>query len=145
MSRHTGLLIDASQVIALAAKFPAATVAGRAAVGRAVGRGALNVKKEAAAIVRANDTHRRLTHYARSISYDVDESNADQVVAEIGPDTERRGRAGRQAELAHIIEYGTARHGPPIRHMGPALDSETKLFDAWVGKAAHDAMVKALR
>lgn len=86
-----------------------------------VGKGSLNVKKEAQRIIKANSPRGYLPHYPRAISYEVTARAAD-VSSEIGPDADKP-----QGGLARIIEYGTI-HNAPIPHLSPALDAEVPRF-----------------
>jgi hypothetical protein len=94
---------------------------------RIVGRGSLNVKKDAQRIVRGASTRGYLPHYPRSISYDVTASG-DTVTGEIGPD-----RAKLQGGLGRIIEYGTVNNAP-IPHLSPALDAELPRLAEYAAK-----------
>lgn len=84
---------------------------------KVVGRGSLNVKKQAQQIIRANSPRGYLPHYPRSISYTVTASGTS-VVGEIGPESTRK-----QGGLGRLIEYGS-RNNAPIPHLGPAVDAE---------------------
>lgn len=85
---------------------------------KVVERGSFNIKRDA----QRDAPHGPHTpHYARSITYDVDE-DINEVVGEIGP---QRGR--RQWGLGNILEYGT-RNNPPHPHLEPALDREEFRF-----------------
>lgn len=95
-----------------------------------VGKGALNIKKDAARRVTG------LKHapaYPRSITYDLYTSLTGPA-AEVGPDKNKR-----QGALGNILEYGTTKNAP-IPHLGPAADAEEPRF----AKALEDLAVKAL-
>ena len=102
--------------------------AAEAAVGtRAiVQKGALNVKNEAKANVRASAPIHN-AHAAETISYDT-EIDAKGLVTrgEIGYDLDR----GKAANIAWVLEYGGGGdHSPPHRDVGRALDSELPRFE----------------
>lgn len=84
---------------------------------KVVGRGSLNVKRDAQRIIRAASHRGYLPHYPRSISYDVT-ARGTVVTGTIGPKTEKL-----QGGLGRILEYGTVNNAP-IPHLGPALDKE---------------------
>jgi hypothetical protein len=90
-----------------------------------VGKGCLNIKRQAQGIVRGASPHGYLPHYPRSISYDVTGRGAD-IVGEVGPD-----RAKLQGGLGRIIEYGTVNNAP-IPHLSPSLDAELPRFEQQV-------------
>jgi hypothetical protein len=85
------------------------------------GKGALNVKKEAQRIIKANSPRGYLKHYPKAISYDV-EANGGVITAEIGPKSERL-----QGGLGPLIENGSVNNAP-IPHLNPALDLEENTF-----------------
>lgn len=86
-----------------------------------VGKGALNVKKEAQRIIKAASHRGYLPHYPRSISYDVDARGA-VVSAVIGPKQEKL-----QGGLGRLLELGSANNAP-IPHLDPALSLEENTF-----------------
>lgn len=87
-------------------------------VRKVVSKGALNIKKDAKAIVEG---HSHLPHYPRAITYDTDVAGT-LVSAEIGPD-----KAKRQGPLGVFVEYGSVKNAP-IPHLSPALDTEEPRF-----------------
>jgi hypothetical protein len=72
---------------------------------------------------------RRLRHVPASITYNVRVGNG-WVEGEIGPDKNKR-----QGALAHIVEFGTSRHGPIAPAREAVVDAEEPRFV----KAVHDA------
>jgi len=86
-----------------------------------VGKGAMQVKKEAQRIIRERSKRGYLKHYPKAISYDVEASGA-VVSAEIGPKTDRL-----QGGLGRLIENGSVNNAP-IPHLSPALDGEEHIF-----------------
>ena len=86
-----------------------------------VGKGSLQIKREAQRIIRANSPRGYLPHYPRSISYEVAASGGI-VSSEIGPDS-----AKLQGGLGRIIENGSV-NSAPIPHLNPALDLEENVF-----------------
>lgn len=84
---------------------------------KVIGKGSLNVKKDAQRIIRAASPRGYLPHYPRSISYEVTAAGS-VVTGEIGPRRDRR-----QGGLGSYVELGTV-HNPPIPHLSPALDAE---------------------
>lgn len=88
-------------------------------VEKVVGRGCLNIKREAARRWRG---YAHLPHLPRSVNYDVTREG-DTVTGEVGPD-----KAKLQGGLAPYIEYGTI-HSGPIPAMGPATDAEAPRFE----------------
>lgn len=88
---------------------------------KVVGKGCLNIKKQAQGIIRSNSPHGYLPHYPRAINYDVTAHAAD-IVGEVGPDADKP-----QGGLARIIEYGTVNNAP-IPHLSPSLDAEEPRF-----------------
>lgn len=99
--------------------------------GRAVvARGSRNIK-DGAQRRAPHGPHTR--HYARSITYDVDQ-DINEIVGEIGP---QRGRP--QWGLGNILEYGT-RNNPPHPHLEPALDHEEPFFVRACLNLAEDAI-----
>ena len=86
-----------------------------------VGKGALNVKREAQRIIRERSKRGYLPHYPRAISYEV-EAHGAVVSAEIGPKTEKL-----QGGLGKILENGTVNNAP-IPHLSPGLDLEEHTF-----------------
>ena len=84
---------------------------------KVIGKGCLNIKKDAQRIVRASSPRGYLPHYPRSIGYEVTAAG-DTVTGEIGP---RRDRL--QGGLGSYVELGTV-HNAPIPHLSPALDAE---------------------
>ncbi len=90
-----------------------------------VGKGSLNVKREAQRIIKAYSNRGYLPHYPRSISYEVSASGA-VVSSEIGPDS-----AKLQGGLGRILEEGTV-NSPPYPHLNPALDDEENTFYSYM-------------
>ncbi len=86
-----------------------------------VGRGSLNIKRDAKRIIREASHRGYLPHYPRSISYEVKVSGTI-VSSEIGPDS-----AKLQGGLGRILEEGTVNNAP-IPHLAPALDAEEHIF-----------------
>lgn len=87
-----------------------------------VSKGSLNIKTDAR---RLAPTGPHLTHYAGSISYDVEVDPAGEIVGEVGP---VEGRA--QRGLGNLLEYGGP-HNAPHPHHEPALDlEEPRFYDA---------------
>lgn len=86
-----------------------------------VGKGSLNIKKEAQRIIKAASHRGYLPHYPRSISYEVKASGA-VVSSEIGPDS-----AKMQGGLGPLLENGSVNNSP-IPHLSPALDDEEGPF-----------------
>ncbi len=84
---------------------------------KVVGKGSLNVKKDAQRIIRAAGRKGYLPHYPRAISYTVT-ARGTAVTGEIGPDP-----AKLQGGLGRLIELGS-RNNAPIPHLSPALDAE---------------------
>jgi hypothetical protein len=92
-------------------------------------RAAFAIKKDAAQRFTDQRSGEYLPGYARSISYDV-ENTSSGASAEIGPESSGQG------PLGGIIEYGTARSAP-LPHLNPALDAEEpKMLDALAAAAA---------
>lgn len=96
-----------------------------------VGKGCLNIKKEAQRIIRANSPHGYLPHYPRSIGYDVTASG-DRVLGVVGPDINKL-----QGGLGYIIEGGTI-HNAPIPHLLPARDAEVPRFEQYAAELGVD-------
>lgn len=97
---------------------------------RVLGRGALNVKKDAQGSIRG------LAHapaYPASITYDV-RWHGMSGTAEIGPDKDKR-----QGSLGNILEYGT-RNNAPTPHLGPALDRESPRFEKVVADLGEELL-----
>lgn len=89
-----------------------------------ISKGALNIKKDAAARFEAQRVGGYLPHYSRSISYDLADTSSG-VEAVIGPESDKP-----QGGMGAAIEYGSAQHAP-IPHLNPALDAEDpKAVDA---------------
>src|SRR6266403_5384154 len=86
-----------------------------------VGKGSLNIKKEAQRIIRAYSKRGYLPHYPRAISYEV-KSSGTIVSSEIGPKSEKL-----QGGLGRLIENGSVNNAP-IPHLSPALDLEENTF-----------------
>lgn len=86
-----------------------------------VGKGSLEVKREAQRIIKAASHRHYLPHYPRSISYDVD-AHGTIVSSEIGPKTEKL-----QGGLGRLLEEGSVNNAP-IPHLSPALDLEENVF-----------------
>lgn len=90
-----------------------------------VGKGSLNVKKEAQRIIKAASRHGYLPHYPKSISYEVKASGA-VISSEIGPDA-----AKLQGGLGRLLENGSVNNSP-IPHLSPALDDEEGPFYSYM-------------
>jgi hypothetical protein len=84
---------------------------------KVVGKGCLEVKRDAKRVIRARSRRGYLPHYPRSISYEVKAAGA-VITGEIGPDP-----AKPQGGLGGLLEYGSINNAP-IPHLGPALDRE---------------------
>lgn len=102
-------------------------------VKKVVGRGMLNMKKDAQARVRG---HVHLPHLARSFTYDV-VRRGDVITGEIGAE---RGRL--QGKLDVFIEYGTPTSAP-IPHWAPALEAEGPRFEKALGDLGVDLIEKS--
>jgi hypothetical protein len=96
-----------------------------------VGKGALNVKRDAQRIIRGYSHRGYLPHYPRSISYDVKASGA-VVSAEIGPKVEKL-----QGGLGRLLEEGSV-NNPPYPHLSPALDAEENPFYSYMEQLGVD-------
>jgi hypothetical protein len=95
-------------------------------VDKIVGRGAFNIKKDAAKRISG------LKHapaYPRSITYDLFHLPFTSR-AEIGPDKNKR-----QGALGNILEFGTV-NNPAHPHLAPALAAEAPKFEAQIAAAA---------
>lgn len=92
-----------------------------------VGKGCMNIKKQARATIKARSRRGYLpyTHYPRSITYDVTAMGL-VVRGEIGPKSEMR-----QGGLGGLIEYGSVNNAA-IPHLTPALDAEEPRFFPYV-------------
>ncbi len=86
-----------------------------------VGKGSLNIKKEAQRIIRGASHRGYLPHYPRAVTYEV-KGAGTLVSGEIGPETSRL-----QGGLGPLIENGSVNNAP-IPHLGPALDLEENRF-----------------
>lgn len=86
-----------------------------------VGKGSLNIKKNAQRIIRGASHRGYLPHYPRSIGYTV-KASGTVVSSEIGPES-----AKLQGGLGRLLEYGS-RNNAPIPHLNPALDAEEGPF-----------------
>jgi len=86
-----------------------------------VGKGSLQIKREAQRIIKAASKRRYLPHYPRSITYDVKAAGA-VVSSEIGPDASKL-----QGGLGGLLENGSVNNSP-IPHLNPALDLEEHIF-----------------
>jgi hypothetical protein len=86
-----------------------------------VGKGSLNVKREAQRIIKAYSKRRYVPHYPRAISYDV-KASGTVVSSEIGPDS-----AKLQGGLGKLLELGSVNNAP-IPHLDPALSLEQITF-----------------
>lgn len=122
--------VDVSAVLGLADDLGKAADRIEGDVTAVVSRGALNIKRDA---VRLISGHPHSRHYPYTIGYDLTVDH-DGVVAEIGPDKERR-----QGALGNILEYGTSKN-PPLPHLGPALLAEEPRFTAAVETVAGQAL-----
>lgn len=92
---------------------------------KVVGRGALNIKKDAQRTIRAKLAGRKshLRRYPYSIGYDVWQS-LKGATAEIGPDKNRK---HLQGTLGAIAENGSVTSAP-MPHMRPAGERELPKF-----------------
>lgn len=109
------------------------------AVTQAARTGGANVKKDAAATIRGyrhSPTH--LPSYPSSISYDVT-ATGSAIVAEIGPDKEKR-----QGPLGNLLEYGSANNAP-MPHLQPALEREDPEFETRVLESGYASVFPAVR
>lgn len=84
---------------------------------KVIGKGCLNIKKDAQRIIKDAGVKGYLPHYPRAISYDVS-AEGTVVTGEIGPRRDRE-----QGGLGSYVELGTV-HNAPIPHLSPALDAE---------------------
>lgn len=94
---------------------------------KVVGKGCMNIKRQAQRIVRENSPRHYLPHLPRAIGYDVTARAAD-ITGECGADP-----AKLQGGLQRIIEFGTVNNAP-IPHMIPAIDAEAPNFERYVGE-----------
>lgn len=94
---------------------------------KVVGKGCLNIKRQAQSIIRSNSPQGYLPHLPRAIGYDVTARAAD-ITGEVGADP-----AKLQGGLQRIIEFGTV-NSAPIPHMIPSLDAEAPGFERYVGE-----------
>lgn len=90
-----------------------------------VGKGSLNVKRDAQRIVKAISKRGYLPHYPRSIGYTVTASGS-VVSGEIGPESSKL-----QGGLGRIIENGSV-NSPAYPHLSPALDAEENTFFGYI-------------
>lgn len=102
-------------------------------VKKVVGRGMMNIKRDAQNRVRG---HAHLPHLARSFTYDVTRAG-DAITGEIGAE---RGRL--QGKLDVFIEYGTPTSAP-IPHWAPALEAEGPKFEKALGDLGVDLIEKS--
>lgn len=110
--------IDASELDQLARDLETNVDVLAPEVNRVIERGALNIRREARKLVRAQITETFLPHYARSITYDIDVAPGRYAEAEIGPD------AGKpQGGMGPGVEYGSVHTGPKP-HLHPAYEAE---------------------
>jgi hypothetical protein len=72
---------------------------------------------------------RRLRHVPQSITYETRVTRG-AVEAEIGPDKNKR-----QGPLAHVVQFGTSRHGP----IAPARDAVVDAEEPRFVKAVYEA------
>lgn len=86
-----------------------------------VGKGSLQIKRQAQRIIKGASHRGYLPHYPRSIGYTVSASGA-VVSSEIGPESSKL-----QGGLGRIIENGSV-NSAPIPHLSPALDLEENVF-----------------
>lgn len=105
------------------------------ALERVTSKGALNIKRDWAAIWEGHPT---IAHLPRAINYDLART-ADSTEAEIGAAHERM-----QGTLAHIIEfanteYGTLRNAP-IPGGQPSLDAEEPRYVKAIADAAEEVI-----
>ena len=127
---HRGLDRFAVEIEDALRKAPAETL-------RVVGRGALNVKKDAQRTVRGKLSGGRshLRRYPYSISYDVFQGVRGPS-AEIGPDSSKK---RLQGTLGGVVEYGSPTSAP-MPHMRPAGEREVPKF----AQALEDLAAKLL-
>ncbi len=92
---------------------------------KVVGKGCMNIKKEAQRIIRANSPRGYLPHYPRAISYEV-KAAGTVVSGEIGPDASRM-----QGGLGSLIENGSVNNAP-IPHLAPAIEAEEPRFAQYI-------------
>jgi hypothetical protein len=121
-----GFTVDTSQLARLADSFVRIDAATLPAVDAVVGRGAFNIKRDAAQRARGI---RHAPAYPRSIGYDLFHTPRTSQ-AQIGPDKDKR-----QGALGNILEYGTVKNAP-IPHLQPALDAEAPKFEKALGVVA---------
>lgn len=100
---------------------------------KVVGKGCLNIKRQAQGIIRGASPRGYLPHYPRAIGYDVTARAAD-ITGEVGPDADKL-----QGGLAKVIEYGTVNNAP-IPHMNPSLDAEAPGFERYVGELGENLL-----
>lgn len=98
-----------------------------------VGKGSLQIKRDAKRIIRAASHRGYLPHYPKSITYEVTTSGT-VVSSEIGPESERL-----QGGLGRLLEDGSVNNAP-IPHLNPALDFE----EPWFIRYMEDLGVKLL-
>lgn len=125
--------IDASDLVKMFDDLNGAAVKIGPAVRAVVSRGAVNIKKDAAARFEAQRVGAYLPLYSRSIDYDL-ESSGGVTTAVIGPNSDKV-----QGAFGVGIEYGST-HSAPLPHLNPALDAEDPKFEV----ALADAAVRSL-
>src|SRR5258705_13402731 len=90
-----------------------------------VGKGSLQIQREAQRNLRAYSKRGYFPHYPRAISYDV-KAAGTIVSSEVGPDD-----AKLQGGLGRIIENGSV-NSAPIPHLSPALALEENTFYSYM-------------
>jgi hypothetical protein len=100
---------------------------------KVVGRGALNVKRGAQRIIKADSHYGYLPHYPRSISYEVI-GLSTSVRARIGPLAEKL-----QGGLGSLLENGSVNNAP-IPHLAPALELEVPEFLSYMEKLGQQLL-----
>ena len=128
-----GIKFDTTELAGLAKGFIRIQGAALPLVDAVVGKGALNIKRDA---VRRVSGLKHAPAYPRSISYDVFHT-LTSAQAQIGPD-----KGKRQGALGNILEYGTVKNAP-VPHLQPALDTEAPKFITALGVLAAQLLEKA--
>lgn len=96
--------------------------------------GAFRVKQGWQANLRRRmSTPSHIPHLPPAVSYDVHLLTPSHSTAEIGYDRDKGGKAGEQAKVGHIIEFGRAGQAPG-NDGGKALDAEEPRFIAALEK-----------
>lgn len=99
-------------------------------------RGALNIKNDAQASIRAQTRHIFVKQYPNSITYDITKSSGTEVRAEIGPDKDKP-----QGALGNLLEFGSPSHNAPMPHLVPAFEAEAPTYAEQLGIAASNAVL----